>query len=125
MKSTPEPMPLDRALAIVRAINQRAFFAMGIADKVDALTEISLRDMITATDRVRQADGEAPSDGGKRTFHVVPDDRLIAAAYALEHYDGDDSAVVVMPGRNMFGEPCRKALGVVLLDGLSDPESEE
>ncbi|MCA1490127.1 hypothetical protein I6F11_04235 [Ensifer sp. NBAIM29] len=123
-ESTPGLMELDRALWIVKAINQRALFAMGIAEKVDSLEGVSLSQMIAAKDRVEFENAMARPVDGKRTVHVVPADRLIAAAYALEHYDGDESAVAVIPGRDMFGAPCRKALGVVQLDGLRDAEGD-
>jgi len=118
-------MELDRAIAIVKAINQRCFCAMGIADKVDSLDGVSLSQMLAAKDRLQLESATSRSVDGVRRFYTVPDDRLIAAAYALQHYDGDDNAIVVVPGRDMFGEPCRKALGVVQLEGLTDQEGEE
>ncbi|AAL49610.1 unknown [Sinorhizobium phage PBC5] len=127
MQTTPDisgAMPLERARQIVTAINHRAFFAMGISDKSASLEGVTLIDMIEAKARVEK-ENDAPPVDGKKAFTIVPDDRLIAAAYALEHYDGDKSAVAVVPGRDMFGEPCRKALGVVQLAGLRDPEGEE
>ncbi|MBD9539957.1 hypothetical protein IB276_10890 [Ensifer sp. ENS04] len=118
-------MALDRAVWIVNAINQRALFAMGIAEKVDSLEGITLSQMIEAKDRVELENATSKTVDGMRRLYVVPAERLIAAAYALDHFDGDDTAIAVVPGRDMFGEPCRKALGVVQLAGLSDPEAEE
>ncbi len=106
-----ELMELDRAIAIVRAINQRAFSAMGIGGQCDTLERISLAEMIDAKERV-QLENELQSSGGARLFYVVPDDRLIAAAYALQHCDAKDEPVVMCPGRDHEGAPIHKALFV-------------
>ncbi|MGK9200455.1 hypothetical protein [Sinorhizobium meliloti] len=118
-------MELDRAIAIVKAIYQRCICATDVVEKVNSLEGVSLSQMLAAKDRLQLENATSRSVDGVRRFYTVPDDRLIAAAYALEHYDGDENAIVVVPGRDMFGEPCRKALGVVQLEGLTDEEGEE
>lgn len=80
-------MTPERAREIVAAIADRSFMAMGISDKSPSLEGVSLVDMLEAATVVEQANREAKTVDGMRTFHVVPDDRLIAAVYALEHYD--------------------------------------
>lgn len=115
---TDTTVPLDtrfeRALSIVRAINDRCFFAMGISETVGSLEGVSLADMLEAKRLVEQRNENAAYVDGKRTINVVPDDRLIAAAYTLEHYRPDNEAIAVVPTREWPFD--RRALGVVGLE---------
>lgn len=69
-------MDLARALEIVGAINDRAAFGMGMTETVRPLAGMSLADMLEAKVLVEAEDKTA----------IIPDDRLIAAAYCGEHY---------------------------------------
>ncbi len=121
-------MDLKRALWICKAINQRMFFAMGIGDgKVDPLRTVTLSEMLEARCRVELENMAAlPGKDKMRTLHVIPADRLIAAVYALEHFDPNNEAVVVMLTRDILGTVSRKALGIVELPGTADaPQGDE
>ncbi|MRX32776.1 hypothetical protein [Aminobacter sp. MDW-2] len=113
-------MDVQRANAIVKAINQRAFFAMGIAETVDTLEGVTLADMLEAKEIVQAANKAAASIDGKTELRVVPDDRLIAAAYTLEHYWPDNEAIVVVPTHQWPYN--RRALGVVGLEPSKETE---
>lgn len=111
-------MDLNRAQEIVSAINDRAFFNMGLKDTVASLGGISLAEMLEAKSVVEADNDERQRrqqmEGGAVRFRVVPDDRLIAAAYALEHYYPDNGAVVAMPFVEWPHD--RRALAVVGLE---------
>ena len=107
-------MTPERAQEIVSAINDRAFFSMGMAEKIGSIDGVSLAEMIEAKAIVEAGNAAAPYEDGKRTIRVVPDDRLIAAAYALEHYRPSNEAIVVIPTREWPYD--RRALGVVGLE---------
>lgn len=84
----PKPLAETRALEIVRAICNRAFFAMGMPQKpIGDLAGVSLLEMLAATELVKNINDRASSVAGGKTFHVIPDDRLVAAAFALENYE--------------------------------------
>ncbi|MBB3937695.1 hypothetical protein [Aureimonas phyllosphaerae] len=96
-------MTLDRALEIVKAINQRSFLPMGLIEPKDvgSLAGVSLAEMLEAvaccqqeTERRRE---HAREHGGSYGVIAVPADRLIAAAYALENYEPDGDAIVASP----------------------------
>lgn len=97
----PVPMTFERAEAINSAICDRAFAAMGMLERdAGSLEGVSLRDMMTAVAMVGLMNNR-PSENGARTIHVVPDPRLIAAAFALENYRPDCVAVVYSPGKGV------------------------
>lgn len=83
-------MELERAKEIVHAINCASYATMRI-DGFEVpkwLEEVSLADMLEAKAAVERLDREQKPDvNGTRTFHMKPDDRLIAAVYVLLHYD--------------------------------------
>lgn len=114
-------MDFDRALKIVSAINDRCFYAMGLVDKVGSLQGVSLAEMIRAKAIVAAAN--AKEKPGPHTIHVVPDDRLIAAAYALEYFAPSKEAVAMVPTRQWPYD--RRALGVVGLEPETKQEGEE
>lgn len=111
-------MNFERAREIVDAINDRAFYQMGLVESVGSLDGVTLAEMIEAK-QVVEARNEAERERlerehGSATIRVVPDDRLIAAAYALDHYAPNNEAVVLVPtGEWPFN---RRALAVVGLE---------
>lgn len=111
-------MTPERAQEIVSAINDRAFFKMGLVEHVRSLAGVTLAEMLEAAgivDAGNIAQRERQQrEGGSITINVIPDDRLIAAAYALEHFHPNDEAVVVMPTSEWPYD--RRALGVVGLE---------
>ncbi|MBS7698742.1 MULTISPECIES: hypothetical protein [unclassified Chelatococcus] len=118
--AAPQPaMPNARALSIVAAICERSFHAMGMAALVEELQGVSLAEMIEATRLVKAENGKAPIDG-KQTVRVVPDDRLIAAAYALANYEPSHGAVVSEPD----GDGLVKALAIVRLTAAPPREGD-
>ncbi|MBX3494485.1 hypothetical protein [Chelatococcus sp.] len=116
---TATAMPVPRALEIVGMICHRSFHASGLADVVGNLNGISLAEMIEAK-RLVEAENRKPSIGGTRTIHVVPDDSLIAAAYALANYEPSHGAVVSEPD----GDGLVKALAIVRLTAAPPQESD-
>lgn len=99
-----KPVTLERASEIVAAICYRSFHAMDMG--ISALPErplegVTLAEMLEARALVEAQNNEATaaqrSIGGSITISIIPDDRLIAAAYALENYASTDSVVVAQP----------------------------
>lgn len=109
-------MELARAIEIVRAINDRAAFTLGMVEKVGSLEGASLAEMIEATRLVETEDAKSVTQGYSRTFRIIPDDRLIAAAYCAEHYDVSIGTIIILPEQD--GD--RKALAVVSLGPLAE-----
>lgn len=122
------PMTPERAKEIVSAINDRAYFKMGLKEAPDigSLEGVSLAEMLEAKNAVeagnRAAQEHAKQTGGTYSVSIIPDDRLIAAAYALEHYQPDNEAVVVIPTSEWPFD--RRALGVVGLEAGQGKEDE-
>lgn len=83
------PLTLDRAKEICGAICQRAFHAEGLQDgPMTSLEGVSLGQMVEAAALVeRDNDRPAREGAGGKTIHIVPDQRLMAGVFALEHYD--------------------------------------
>jgi hypothetical protein len=115
----------ERAQEIVTAINNLAFFAMGMAEpeKTRPLGGVSLAEMIEAT-RMVAARNEAPAIDGKKTIHVVPAERLIAAAFVLSNYEGNDEAIVAHPLRG-FLAGCNRVVVVADIEQKAGEEEEE
>lgn len=83
-------MDLARARTIVEAICDRSWATMGVADMARTLDGLSLAEMLQAKTMVENSNTASAAvarlSGERHTIYVVPDDRLIAAAYALQHY---------------------------------------
>jgi hypothetical protein len=100
----------ERALEIVRAINQRCYETMGVNDKpLASLDDVSLQNMLTARDLVEainsRTEQEQKENGGSRTIHMVPDPRLIAAVYCIAHYPEDGKEpILCLPAQNFLRE---------------------
>jgi hypothetical protein len=124
-------MTPDRAKEIVKAINARAFFTMGIGDgALPPLAGVSLAEMVEAAEVVRLANATTPAVDGRRTIHVVPDDRLIAAVYCMEHYPCSNEPIVMVPAtrsERFAHDKARKALAIVPIeaDAEADDHAEE
>lgn len=105
-----EPMELDRAKTIVQAVVARSLLTLGIGklESLPSLKGVSLDDMIRAAARLRHHE-EPSTDGKGKRFYVIPDDRLIAAVYTLEHYHPGGEAIAVR--RDDDG----RTLGIVVL----------
>lgn len=121
-----DAMNLERAFEIVSIVNDMAFYSMGLWDEgkpVRGLANISLGEMLEAKRLVEEGNA-APAAEGSRTIHVVPDDRLIAAAYALFHYEPNGDAILIMPARSAFFETDHVAIACVRLNRQSGEEEE-
>lgn len=119
-------MNLDRAREIVIAINDRAMVTMDLPAKLDPLSDLSLADMLEAKRLVKNANAAAQAaaavNGGGYRISVIPDDRLIAAVYTLEHYYSQPTAILAVPS----GIPGRlKALAVVLAPAPGETADED
>jgi hypothetical protein len=119
-------MTPERAQEIVDAINNLAFFAIGMAEpeKARPLGGVSLAEMLEAT-RMVHAKNHAPAVDGKRTIHVIPAERLIAAAYVLSNYEGNDEAIVAYPLRGFFLAGRNRVLVVADLEQEAAVEEED
>lgn len=107
MNDTTNPMPHDRALQIVDAINARSFLCMGLRDDLDGLVplvDVPLADMIAAAATVEDENDRREAVDGRRMLHVVPSERLIAAVYVLENYrpSGQAIAASMVDGRDQL-----------------------
>lgn len=90
-------MQLDRAREIVGAINSYAYARVGIAE-AESVEGLSLADMVQAKLLVETVNREGlVGEHGTRTLLMVPDDRLIAAVYALNHYGASRDAILFRP----------------------------
>lgn len=122
-------MTPQRALEIVSAINDRCMFTMELCDNPKSLAGVSLAEMIEAKGIIEAQNDAAESVNGSRTIKLIPDDRLIAAAYCMEHYEPSNEAIVVMPMTKREGfwhETKRKALAVLpLKDGEVGDEDDD
>lgn len=116
-------LTIERAREIVRAINARAFVTMGMADELASLEGVSLTQMLEAVRMIGNANAArraaAAVNGGGVTIDVTPDDRLIAAVYAIHHYPASREPILSIPAA---GRRRRRCLAVVLIDEEPDGE---
>lgn len=96
-------MSIERAREIVKAVNARCFVHMGLQEELPSLDGISLGEMLRAATMVKVANetaqAEAKISGGGCTISMVPADRLIAAAFAMEHYPISNEPILALPLR--------------------------
>lgn len=124
-------MTPERAQEIVTSINNRCMFTMdlGEADKLGSLRDVSLAEMLEATEMVRAKNKLAQSSPGPHTISCVPADRLIAAAYCMEHFPVDENeAILVMPmsrSEGFWHESNRKALAILPLKQSQNEDEDE
>jgi len=115
---------IDRAHKIVEAILGRSFVTMDLPGDLSSLTGVSLLDMIHAKEIVEQQNSDAAAaaklNGGSYSISVVPDDRLIAAVYVLEHYPHSEDAILAVPVQNFLGNV--KAVAVQVVEVQKDEE---
>lgn len=94
-------LTIERAREIVRAINARAFVTMGMADELASLEGVSLAQMLEAVRMISNANAArraaAAVNGGGVTIDVIPDDRLVAAVYAIHHYPASREPILSIP----------------------------
>ncbi len=112
-------MTPERAHEIVKAINDRCLYTMELVKDVGSLEGVSLAEMLEAKAVVvaenRAAQERAKRDGDSYSITTVPADRLIAAAYVLEHYQPDNDAILFLPHTGIAGE--YRAVAVMAVDG--------
>lgn len=121
-------MTPERAYQIVSAINDRCMFTMDLCENPGSLVGVSLAEMLEAKEFVERTNRDAESVDGKKTIKLIPDDRLIAAAYCMEHYGVSIEAILVMPmnrGEAFWHETKRKALAIVPLDASCGDDEDE
>lgn len=120
-------MTPERAAEIVSAINERALFQLDLVASVKPLTDVSLAEMLEAKTMVQAANVAArerqKAEGESITISVVPDDRIIAAAYTLEHFLPSNEAVAVVPTRQWPYD--RRVLAVVGLEPGQGKDDED
>ncbi len=93
----PEDPDAGTPFAIMKAVNDHAYYAMGLCGKPD-LSEL---EMLTL-EQITQAHGAAMEErlnAPKGQIRVLPDERLVAAVFALICYrlrdqDGDQEVIV-------------------------------
>lgn len=99
----------QRSLAIVGAICNAGFAAMGYPQKdtdVDLKT-LSLQEMLDAVKIVADR-GPVPNASGGHTIHVIPDDRLTAAVYALVNYEFSREAIAAIGSKVIAVVPMKQ-----------------
>lgn len=130
------PMSLDRALELCSIVNSYALATMGVGDVKPLPSDVTLLELVQAGERVRLENDRttadalaAPEPGRTRTYHIVPDPRLIAAVYAIEHFPLAPAAIIVRPATRQeafFSETARVALAVVpVVEDADDDEDDE
>lgn len=118
-------MENERALKIVRAINDRGFLCMGMVkpEDIDSLEGVSLSEMIDATRAVEAINEEAKKSDGPHTIYIVPAERLIAAVYTLENYASDNSPIAMTPTKEWpFARRAVAVVGLQLKEIETDDE---
>lgn len=107
-------LTLERAIEIVTAVNGRALVTMDLPGDLSPLDGVSLAEMLQAKALVAQENADAKriaaAHGGAYSIRVVPDDRLIAAVYVLDHYHHSKTAILAIPDKRF--PDCVKALAV-------------
>ncbi|GAB4071697.1 hypothetical protein KHC28_00185 [Ancylobacter sonchi] len=120
-------MDIARAHEIVAAINARSLVTIGIEQPLGSLAGVTLLEMIEAKAAVERenvaAIEAAKAKGGGYSINLVPDDRLIAATYALEHFTPSREAILCIPVNHFLGD--RLVLAVVITDSADDDTDEE
>ena len=125
-------MTPERAQEIVTAINNRCLFTIDAVDAVNlgSLRGVSLAEMMEAKSIIEAENLAAVVVDGVRWIKQVPADRLIAAAYCMEHYPvSEDDAIILMPmsrSECFWHEARRKVLAIVpLKQSQNENEDEE
>lgn len=104
-------MTYERACEIVEACTANGVYQMLGAtngEPVPSLAEFTLAEMVEAQRVVRQTENDRQkADGLPRSFHVVCDDRLVAALYVAQNYpacspDAAESVCLLPDGRAVF-----------------------
>ncbi|KQV27877.1 hypothetical protein ASC97_05810 [Rhizobium sp. Root1203] len=116
MSGTSPLLTFDQALSINSRIAKRYFLANGLTDNpvLPSLNDVSLAEMLTAVQMVREHNENSKPVNGTRHLHVVPDDRLVAAVYVAIHYSVDaEQPIVIEPEKDEDGRWVMKALAIV------------
>jgi len=120
-------MTPERAQEIVTAINARHMVSMGIDRPLGSLQDVSLAEMLEATSIVEAknaaAEAHAREHGGGYSISIVPDDRLIAAVYVVDHYQPSREPILYLPNPGLFTD--RVALAVVAMESKEAERDEE
>ncbi len=108
-----EAMPLEEAKRVVRALIGPSLNAMGVPSiKRETLDGVSLADCVFAAHRVKLADEASIAaqrrHGGTLTLSVIPDERLIAAVFALARYHPNNEPIAIIDGRGIFVLPIKE-----------------
>lgn len=117
-------MEIERARNIVKAVNARCFVTIGLERELPSLDGVSLAEMIEAkaiVDNVNKSSAAAAKiSGGGYSISVVPDDRLIAAVYCMDHYPCSREPVLAIPS----GERHQKVVAVLTIPN-PEPDDQE
>ncbi|WP_234053678.1 MULTISPECIES: hypothetical protein [unclassified Xanthobacter] len=122
-----DQMREDRAHEIVAAINSWAAVTLGLDVSMGGLEGVSLAEMLEAKEivetRNRRAADAAEASGGSYSISVVPDDRLVAAAYCLDHYPTGNEAILCVPRPSFNGTHAALGLVAITPDDENDDEA--
>lgn len=117
-------MEITRAREIVSAINARCFTTLGFDHALPPLDDVSLAEMIEAKRIVENTNdaskAAAKFSGGRYTTSVIPDDRLIAAVYCMDHYPCSRDPVLAVP----HGATRQKVVAVLTIPNARDDEED-
>ncbi|MFG1376111.1 hypothetical protein [Xanthobacter autotrophicus] len=120
-------MTPERAREIVAAINNRALITIGIDQPLLSIEGVTLAEMLEAKAMVvaqnKRAEAEARQRGGRYSISMVPDDRLIAAAYALQHFAVSQEPILCLPIRDFRAS--HAAIAVVAVTPTEDDTADE
>lgn len=126
------PMPLERARELCSIVNSYAYATLGVKAATPLPKDVSLFDLVQAREIVERENKRletAPADGGSRSFYMLPDPRLIAAVYAIEHYPVGPQAIILRPATKeeaFWNETNFVALAVVgAVDDTDDADGDE
>jgi hypothetical protein len=118
-------MEIARAREIVLAINARCFTTLGFDHALTPLDGVSLAEMLEAKRIVENVNAgnkaAAAFAGGRYTINVVPDDRLIAAVYCLDHYPCSRDPVLAVP----HGTSRQKVVAVLTVPNATQDDEDD
>lgn len=121
-------MEIERAKEIVKAINARAMVTMGMDVPMASLAKVTLLQMMEAKAAVEAMNAEAREHhdrhGWGRSIYIVPDDRLIAAVYALSHFPPSRDPILCLPFPTLLGTHIALACVAVSSDDMADDEED-
>lgn len=104
LRKTPQPMDRSHAAQIVARCIAHVYFREGVIDEPPpSLEEYSLSELVEANKLIAGPAGTTENDDGTKSIAMHCDDRLVAALYALTHYQAEPQddlrPIVSIPGK--------------------------